>query len=155
MIKYHGTVTISTETTEYADKIKLENYKTNTPAKFQVRCLTGCDWLMKQLSGVVDVPKERLDFVYFSCCQGAEPHTDKLNPKKFEDITFVIPVILPQGKSIIMAGDQKVEAKLGGVYEFDHTKIHAMFLKDNESGCVVIMVGVLKQEWINARVVQA
>ncbi len=144
MIKFHGKVIIPQETIDYADKIKFENYKTNTPATFQIRTLEGCDWLMKKLSSIVEVPREKLDFVYFSCCRGAEPHTDKLNPAKFEDITYVIPVIVPKGKSTIIAEGQSIDAELGGIYEFDHTKTHEMQLEDMESGCVVVMVGVLK-----------
>lgn len=145
MIECHGKASIPAETIEYADKIKLENYKTNVPEKFQIRCLTGCDDLMKQLAEKIGLPKNRLDFVYFSCCKGAEPHTDKLNPNKFEDTTYVIPVILPKGKSVIVATGKEMEVELGGIYQFDHTKVHSMHLEDTESGCVVIMVGVLKQ----------
>lgn len=144
MIKYHGKVTVPEVVTKHADTIKFENYKTNTPTKFQVRCLVGGEELMSELSDIIKIPKEKLDFVYFSVCQGAEPHTDKLNPNKFEDTTFVIPAILPKGRSVITAEEEETEVELGGVYEFDHTKVHSMKLEDTESGCVVIMVAILK-----------
>jgi hypothetical protein len=88
--------------------------------------------------------KESLDFVYFSVCKGAEPHTDLLSPEKFEDTTYVVPVILPRGQSIITAENWKSEVCVGGIYEFDHTKVHSMTLEDLESGCVVVMVAVKK-----------
>ncbi len=67
-----------------------------------------------------------------------------MNPNKYEDTTYVIPVILPGGKSVITAESASVEVSLGGVYEFDHTKIHSMTLEDTESGCVVVMVAIKK-----------
>src|SRR6185312_16487490 len=100
-IKFHGKVSIPQVVLDHANTIKLENYKTNTPAKFQVRSLIGGDELMNSLANVVGVAQKRLDFVYFSVCKGAEPHTDILDQKKFFDTTYVIPVILPKGKSII------------------------------------------------------
>ncbi len=145
-IKVHGKVCIPQSVLDHADTIKKENYKTNTPAKFQIRSLTGGGELMESLSKLINVPKNRLDFVYFSVCKGAEPHTDLLNPDKFEDTTYVIPVILPSGKSVITAEDEEAEVNLGEVYEFDHTKIHSMVLEDIESGCVVIMVAIRKDK---------
>lgn len=144
MIKFHGIVSLPEDVVKHADNIKFENYKTNTPTKFQIRSFVGGEDLMESLSKLIDVPKERLDFVYFSVCKGAEPHVDKLNPEKFTDTTYVIPVILPKGKSVITAEKQEVEVELGGVYQFNHTKIHSMNLEDTESGCVVVMVAVLK-----------
>jgi hypothetical protein len=99
---------------------------------------------MESLSSLIGLPRDCLDFVYFSVCKGAESHTDKLNPQKFEDTTFVIPTILPRGRSIITAEDEEVDVKVGGVYQFDHTKVHSMRLEDTESGCVVIMVAIKK-----------
>jgi hypothetical protein len=78
-------------------------------------------------------------------CNGAEPHTDLLDPAVFEDTTYVIPVILPTGTSIITAEDVYVVTQPGHVYEFDHTKLHSMVLEDTSSGCVVIMVAVKRQ----------
>lgn len=141
-MKYHGTVTIPRVVTDYSETVKLENYKVNTPAKFQVRNLTGGERLMESLSEVIGIPKEKLDFVYFSAAQGAEPHTDLLNPKKFENTTFVVPVILPKGRSVIYADGDEAEVQVGGVYEFDHTKTHSMTVEDTESGCVLVMVAV-------------
>jgi hypothetical protein len=144
VIKFHGTIPIPETVTGHADTIKFDNYKTNTPAKFQVRTLTGGDELMESLSQRIGRKKESLDFVYFSVCKGAEPHTDLLSPEKFEDTTYVVPVILPRGQSIITAENWKSEVCVGGIYEFDHTKVHSMTLEDLESGCVVVMVAVKK-----------
>lgn len=86
----------------------------------------------------------KLDFVYFSVCKGAEPHIDLLDKNKFEPTTFVVPIILPNGESIITAEDERIVVELNNIYEFNHEKIHSMVLEDTESGCVVIMVAVLK-----------
>jgi hypothetical protein len=143
-IQFHGVVNIPPEVIAYADSIKLENYKTNTPAKFQIRTVIAGEMIIDGIAAQINIPSNKLDFVYFSVAKGAEPHTDLLHPDRFEDTTYVIPVILPNGKSIITAEDEQVEVELGGVYQFDHTKIHSMVLEDNTSGCVVIMVAVLK-----------
>jgi hypothetical protein len=144
MITYHGDVSIPSEVLNHAEPIKKENYKTNTPTKFQVRSLIGGKELMSSLSSLIGVPRERLDFVYFSVCKGAEPHIDLL--PKFEDTTYVIPVILPQGKSIITAESDRKRVHIGGVYQFDHNKVHSMELEDTKSGCVVIMVAIKKDK---------
>jgi len=139
----HGKIKVPSTVVENADLIKFENYKTNTPAKFQIRDETDAT-LMYTLSRHIGLPWNSLDFVYFSVCKGAEPHVDLLDPAKFEPRTFVIPVILPSGRSVITAEDESVEVELNHVYEFNHEKIHSMELEDKESGCVVIMVAVLK-----------
>lgn len=143
MIHFHGKIDIPSIVLNNADRIKFENYKVNTPAKFQVRNLDD-DSLMESLSRLIDIPQDKLDFVYFSVCQGAEPHTDQLPSKKFHNTTYVIPVILPSGKSIITAENYREEVQVGGVYQFDHTKVHSMELEDTKSGCVVIMVAIRK-----------
>lgn len=142
MIEYFGVVDIPTGVIYNADTIKLEHYKVNSPSKFQVRSL--CDaTLIASISANIQIPKEKLDYVYFSVCRGAEPHIDLLDPKKFTDTTFVIPIILPQGDSIIRSEDHSVKVHVGGVYKFDHTKTHSMELDDTVSGAVVVMVAVL------------
>ena len=100
--------------------------------------------LLAELSDRLGIPFKSLDFVYFSVCKGAEPHVDLLDPNVFEPRTFVIPVILPHGKSVITAEDESVEVELNYMYEFNHERTHSMQLEDNESGCVVIMVAVKK-----------
>lgn len=137
----HGTIEVPPAVVSNADLIKFENYKTNTPGKFQVRGETNAD-LMHTLSERIGVALSDLDFVYFSVCKGAEPHVDLLDPNVFEARTFVIPVILPTGKSVITAEDESVDIRLNTVYEFNHERVHSMQLEDNESGCVVIMVAV-------------
>lgn len=156
-----GTIEIPETILTHADSIKLENYKTNSPAKFQKHSQYSEDGALvtKQLSELIGVPEEKIDWVYFSVCQGAEPHVDQLDPSVFTDDTFVIPVILPSGESKLIAQDfysalwhhdedftleHRVAAQLNHVYSFDHTKVHGMTLEDMESGCVVIMAGILQ-----------
>lgn len=139
-----GRVDIPQQVTLNADAIKLEHYKVNSPHKFQVHKL-GDAALMQQLSELIELPSTKLDYVYFSACRGAEPHTDILDPVRFTNDTYVIPVILPNGISTITAQGFTAPIEVGSVYKFDHTQLHSMELEDNESGCVVIMVAVLKE----------
>ena len=144
-ITCHGKIEVPVSIVANADTIKFENYKTNTPGKFQIRPIMIEDMvLMNRLSGAIGVERSALDFVYFSVCKGAEPHTDLLDPAVFEPRTFVIPVVLPQGKSTITAQDESVDVELNHIYEFNHEEVHSMELEDTESGCVVIMVAVKK-----------
>lgn len=147
MITYHGTVDVPQEVIDAADRIKLDNYKVNKPTSlgFKVRRLHDLK-MVDQLAKIAKVTKSLLDIVYFSCCKGAEPHVDKLKPEKYEDTTYVIPVILPKGKSVIYAEGASMDVGLGGVYQFDHTRVHSMSLEDTDSGCVVVMVAVLKEQ---------
>lgn len=147
MIKFHGTVSnLNPQLIAAADSIKLLNYKTTTPTKFQKRTLTEdlAKDLMDEVAEILELPRSSLDYVYFSACNGAEPHVDQLDPEKFTDRTFVIPVILPSGVTTIYAEDQSMDVELGGIYEFNHEKIHSMSVEDTESGCVVIMVAITK-----------
>lgn len=137
----HGKMNIPQSIVDNATSIKYENYKTNTPKRFQVHQENN-DAVLESISSIANVDKSQLDFVYFSVCKGAEPHIDLLDPAVFEPRTFVIPVILPNGKSVITAEDETTVVALNNVYEFNHEKIHSMSLEDNESGCVVIMVAV-------------
>lgn len=144
MITFHGKISVPQPIIEAADTIKLLNYKTSTPAKFRKNTLTeelAGDFL-EEIAELINVAKHRLDYVYFSVCNGAEPHTDVLPPEVFTSTTFVIPVILPDGRSVITAEESRITVELGGVYEFDHEKIHSMELSDTTSGCVVIMIAV-------------
>lgn len=141
----HGVIEIPSSIVANADAIKLQNYKTNTPGKFQVRHMNDDNIaLMENLASIISVKVAALDFVYFSVCKGAEPHIDLLDSGVYEPRTFVIPVILPNGDSVITAEDEQQVAKLNHIYEFNHEKIHSMELDDNESGCVVIMVAIKK-----------
>jgi len=146
MIRTWGSVggNITDQMIKVADTIKHLNYKTTTPAKFRKNYLTEdlAKDLMKEVSTIIGVDQTKLDYVYFSAAKGAEPHTDILPPEIFTPRTFIIPVILPTGKSVIIAEEDRVEANFGEIYEFDHEKIHSMELEDTESGCVVIMVAI-------------
>lgn len=143
MISFLGNVLIPQSITDKADTVKLQHYKVNSPRKFQVHELDDLG-LIQQLAAIIDIPYQNLDFVYFSVCKGAEPHTDALNPNVFCNDTYVIPVILPQGESIISANGWRKKVHIGGVYRFNHNETHSMELEDTDSGCVVIMVAVKK-----------
>jgi hypothetical protein len=139
----HGIIEVPPGTIANADAVRFENYKTNTPGKFQIRQMDESDRVfMMGLANKLNLEYSKLDYVYFSVCKGAEPHTDLLDPAIFEPRTFVIPVVLPQGKSVITAQDESAEVKLNHIYEFNHEEVHSMELEDIESGCVVIMVAV-------------
>lgn len=143
-ITYCGTVMIPDNITNHAHEIKLENYKVNTPSKFQKR-FDDVDnsQFKKDVSTIMGIGTDVLDYVYFSVCEGAESHTDNLDPLKFSDTTFIIPVLLPKGKSVITVGGESAEVHEGGVYAFNHTIPHSMELEDTTSGCVVIMASEL------------
>lgn len=147
MINDLGAVAIPQAAREVADSVKLQNYKTNTPKRFQVQPLhaEAAGIMLEELSELVRVRQDRLDFVYFSVCKGAEPHIDLLDPALFEPRTFVVPVILPKGVSTITVGDETKQVFLNHVYEFNHEIMHSMELEDVESGCVVVMVAVKKE----------
>lgn len=144
MITHHGTVSIPEAVIAAADPIRMLNYRTTTPARFRKNALTAdiADGLMDEISQRIGVARERLDYVYFSAAQGAEPHTDLLDPAVFTSHTYVIPVILPDGRTIITAENARMQVELGGIYEFDHERIHSMSVEDPTSGCVVIMVAI-------------
>jgi len=144
MITHIGKINIPQTILDHAETIKLENYKTNSPAKFQKHSQysTSGEKVSKQLSKLLNVDLNKIDWVYFSACKGAEPHVDQLDPNKFNDETYVVPIILPEGESKIQAIEDEKIVELFNVYHFDHTKIHSMTLEDNDSGCVVLMCGI-------------
>ena len=146
MITIYDTVDVPQQILDHADTIKMENYKTNTPVTFQkhMDMSSHGEQFVRNLAQVINEPSEDIDWVFFSVCLGAEPHVDQLDPDKFGDTTFVIPIILPQGTSTITAEDDSAAVELFKVYQFDHTKIHSMVLEDHTSGCVVIMAALLK-----------
>lgn len=137
----HGKIEVPSFVLEHAETIKFENYKTNTPKHFQKHTTLPDIRFTGAIANIAGVNIDRVDWVYFSVCKGAEPHVDDLGDK-FTDTTYVIPVVLPTGKSTITAEDQSAVVELGHVYEFNHNKIHSMELEDTESGCVVIMAAI-------------
>lgn len=138
-IQCHGKILVHDEIVLNADKIKYEHYRVNTPSRFQTHSDINQEFKLA-LASKVNTAVENLDFVYFSVCQGAEPHVDQLDSQIFKAKTYVIPVILPQGTSTITAEDETVAVKLNHIYEFNHERVHSMQLEDTTSGCVVIMV---------------
>lgn len=147
-IKNHGRVDIPQEMVEVAESIKYQNYKVNTPSKFQVNEFDGVfasHLFLERLQDILMINDIcRLNYVYFSCSQGAEEHVDSLDPEEFTSTTLLIPIILPKGKSVITSEDEQAVVQLNTIYEFNHEKPHSMILEDTDSGCVVIMVAVRK-----------
>lgn len=140
MITIHGKIPIPNTLLDVAETIKHENYKVNTPAKFQKHFDDSEDGqtFVKQLADLINVDPECIDWVYFSASRGAEPHTDLLDPNKFSDNTFVIPLIVPP-YATLNAGKASVEIKAGQVYEFLHTETHSLDVIDFNHGCVMVM----------------
>src|SRR5690606_14087088 len=90
-----GTIEIPPSVIKYADTIKLENYKTNTPKNFQKHPsnVVDSDILLNNLAEIISIDDtSRLDYVFFSACNGAETHTDLLDPTIFSPFTYVVPV---------------------------------------------------------------
>ena len=148
MIKFHGFLKIPQGVIDAADPIKHLNYRTTTPVRFRKNTLTAdiAGGLMEELAWLIGVSSDRLDYVYFSVARGAEPHVDQLDPQVFTSHTWVIPVILPKGHTRIFAENDVMVAMLGGVYEFNHERVHSMTVEDQDSGCVVIMVALKTEQ---------
>lgn len=142
-ITNHGTISVPQFILEAANEIKTENYKVNTPTRYQRNVISEGTTVEIQIGNIAMVSPSIIDWTFFSVCSGAEPHIDTLLPH-LTDTTYVIPIILPKGKSMITVDGESVEVELDTVYQFDHTKIHSMELEDTESGCVVIMAGIKK-----------
>lgn len=144
----HGIINVPQSIVDAADRIKFENYKVNTIQKIRKHNDVTDDSLkmLAELGTIVNIDSNKFDMVYFSVCEGADPHVDLLDPDKFEDTTFIIPIILPSGDSIITAEEASVIVEVNEVYEFDHSKMHSMTLEDSKSGCVVVMVAVKKDD---------
>ncbi|HET8687988.1 MAG TPA: hypothetical protein VFM18_15240 [Methanosarcina sp.] len=145
-IHIRGFITVPQSIVDHAETIKLENYKVNTPKRFQkhTQDTSDSEAFLEALSKSVGIPAGKLDYVYFSCCRGAEEHVDELPSDKFEDTTFVVPVILPKGSCVMTVENEEAEVMIPLIYEFDHTKKHGLRLEDTESGCVMLMVAVKK-----------
>lgn len=142
MIKLVGELMVDFQTMCYAQSIREENYKVNTPSKYQKHC--GNDsFIINQLVEIINRDYSLINYVFFSCKEGAEPHTDKLNLSRFDEKTVVIPLILPNGKSRLLVEDETCELQHFLCYEFDHTKVHSLILDDTTSGCVLIMATAL------------
>lgn len=141
----HGSVFVPPQVFQAAYELRLENYKVNTPKKFQVRHLhtEHSLQLMGDLAQIAGVPMNKIDYVYFSCCLGAEEHTDALDAKKFTAKTLIVPVVVPPGKATLWADGMETQMQANHVYEFNHERPHSLTLEDTTSGCTVIMASVL------------
>lgn len=143
MIKIVGELVVNGDTMELAQGIRQENYKVNTPSKYQ-KHLGKDPFISEQLSEMLGCRPERVDYVFFSSKEGAEPHVDKLSLSQYEEKTILIPLILPNGTSKLIVDGWTHELGYFLCYEFNHTQIHSLELEDKDSGCVLIMAAVLK-----------
>jgi hypothetical protein len=137
----HGHVRLPASIVEYAETIKLQNYKTNSVKAFQrdFHKPEGLDEVLTQVSKLVFRPKETLEPVFFSAAMGAKPHTDDL-PKDYLDVTFVLPLILPE-IATLSANVTTVRLNEGLLVSFNHTQLHSMQVSDF-SGCTILMIAV-------------
>jgi hypothetical protein len=131
---------------DYAQKIKHENYKVNTPSIFQKHNPVFEDVdLTKSFASICGLRQDRVDYVFFSAPFGADMHVDLLDPAKFGKETWVMPVLLPIGTNLLRVVDgekeQLRELYVGEVYKFCHSNKHGLYLHDHAgTGCVLIMV---------------
>jgi hypothetical protein len=144
MIGIHGIVPVPAAVIAAAEPIKMLNYKTTTPAKFRKNTLTRdvAGAYMDEVASVIGIGRLNLDYVFFSAAQGAEPHVDMLDPAVFTSHTYVIPVILPQGRTVLIAEGEEADLEVGVIYEFNHERTHSMTVEDVEGGCVLIMIAI-------------
>lgn len=137
-ITTHSKVSLTGRALTHAKSVVGENYKLSTPLEFQ-KHRSADDILIQQIAAVMDWDHTRVDSVFFSCPNGADPHVDKLNLADHSDITAIIPVILPKGKSTLHVGGDSVELEVGRVYSFNHQTLHSLSVENKGKGCVVIM----------------
>lgn len=137
-ITAHTKVTLTGKALEHAKSVVKENYKLSTPLEFQKHC-SADDILIQQIAAVMNWDHTRVDSVFFSCPNGADPHVDKLNLADHSDITAIIPVILPKGKSILQVANDSMELEVARVYSFSHQTLHSLSVENEGEGCVVIM----------------
>lgn len=148
MLNYHGQVFPPRDVLIYADTIKLDNYKTATIKKFQRRFpdLSGLKLMMDQIALRLSFDDgAAFDPVFFSCCKGAEPHIDKLDPEVYTDTTIVVPLVAPKGNMWFGIDGGKYLMQSFGIYSFVHEREHFLQLEDTESGCTVLMLAIRKQ----------
>lgn len=139
----HGTVEVPEAVLNNAQEIRHENYRTNTPRKFQKHNEVHAQ-LKQAIAQAVGEPVVNIDFVYFSVAKGAEEHVDALDPTVYTSRTFIVPVVLPEGDNFITAQGQKFQISTGVVYEINHELPHSMQVANEVDGAVVIMASCLK-----------
>ncbi len=132
----------------YANEVQYENCNSTHHKDYSKHTLTSLKHYneMEELIKITVDEIRPLDWVYFSAANGAEPHKDLLDPEKFDDITYVIPLVLPKyGKATLVHGTAKINLELYKVYGFDHTLIHSLEVSGNDTGCTLIMAAALIQ----------
>lgn len=138
------------------DTIKHQNYRirdTGGYVKTPFLEYPQATEFLTELSSLLAIPVEQLDAVAFSCPDGADTHVDKLDGNRFESITYLIPMILPSSLTtfhVRLESDLNLHVALrpddlGLVIAFDHTQPHGLEVSDNQSGCVLLMVAVIKE----------
>ena len=153
LIHNHGAIQVPLSVTGYACNVRFEAKRIEReffPKKHPVN-LQDIFWLDRQLGKrVPQIIGRGLDVVIFSCCEGADEHVDKLPKDKFEDTTFLIPLVLPRYTSFLISRDPVASAVdmepllLNTLYEFDHTLPHELSVEDRRGGCVVMMIAIKK-----------
>ena len=135
------------EVVNYAHTIVHQNFTLNTPREFQKH--VGDDALFKRhLSIWMECEPSEIDYVFFSCPNGATPHRDELNLSEFEKYTFLMPIILPEGKVILKVNESALDIQylpLGVLIRFNHQHIHSLEL-ENPGKCVMIMAAKLQSK---------
>lgn len=139
-----GAIEIPKLVRELCETIKDQNNKVNTPVKFQKHRLYEelHNELKSDIAWLLDQPVDKVDYVYFSCANGAEEHIDQLDKELFTSRTVILPVILPSGVTILNANGSSIILKVGTAYEINHELPHSLTVGGDE-GCVVIMASVL------------
>lgn len=145
-IRLYGEVNIPQHVRLNADTIKLQNYKTNSPKKFQ-KTIGNDLGVSFNIAKKIDVHPQYIDWVYFSCCNEAEPHVDNLDPLVYGTLTYIIPIILPEGNNILTVNDVSIPIQLNNMYSFNHQDIHRLDV-ENYTGCVVLMASVKQPQWV-------
>lgn len=154
MITPFNRIRIPSRIAEHCYSIKHQNYKVNKPTRFQKHTVLGDDdapsmsKFFADLSNMMMVHPDRIDCVYFSAPEGAEPHVDQLNPSEFEGRTWLIPVVVPPKFTTLRVGEDTAIIERFRPYMFDHGIEHELTVQDT-SGCVMLMVAARLQDTIN------
>lgn len=130
---------LPTSLKQVANSIKLQNYKVNSPTKFQ-KYRNPLSMFSYMLSSVLG---SKVDWVLFSCCNGAEEHTDKLDTDIYGTMTYIIPVIVPEKGAVLHHSGGSVDISEGSVYEINHQLPHSLDVNSYD-GCVLVMASKIE-----------
>lgn len=133
----------------FANLIKGQNNKVNTPRKFQKMTGENMDddagiTLMKQIMCErAGIDYQKLDYTLFSCPNGSEPHIDDLDAKVYGEDTWVVPVLMESEATLYTKTDSNKLIR-GGIYKFNHTRLHWLNL-EKPAPTVLIMFSELQK----------